>query len=184
VLLVAGLCIGMFLLISTGSRYSLNVSQESSAASRPVLWGTAYLIIQDNPLLGIGRDRYKEVSVEYATKLPDSLRDEAYVSRALGRFSPHQDFLNVWVSFGAVAFFFYCGVFVLVASAFVRAYRLHAGDPLLQAVSAGALAALVAYAVNSSFHNLLDVTWSFWFLSGLAAVLIGLAALRKEPRAW
>ncbi len=52
-------------------------------------------------------------------------------------------------------------------------------DPLMKGIALGCFGALVAFAVNSSFHNLFTSALSFWILAGAALAHTKLA--EREP---
>jgi hypothetical protein len=175
VMAVACIAVGYLALAGSG-RYTQGPAQDDSAASRPVLWSASYLIARDNLILGIGYANFLEMSPEYSRLLPQGLLEQQGAGRALGVFAPHHDFLNVWMSFGTFSLIAYCLIFVFTFANYAYAFRRLAEDPLLRAVALGGIGALVAYTVNSSFHNFLDSTWTIWFLAGLSISLVALTA--------
>jgi hypothetical protein len=48
----------------------------------------------------------------------------------------------------------------------------------MKGLALGSAGALLAFAVNSSFHNLLDSTLTLWLLAGFSAALANIAATR------
>lgn len=162
----------------TGNRYTLGPESDDSAATRPVLWSAALNIAFDNPLLGVGHDRFLELSPQYAERIDATLMQRQGAGSALGTYTPHNDFLNVWLSFGTLALAAYVSLIWFSASNFVWAYRTFT-DPVLGAVSLGLLGTVVASAANAFFHNFFDSTLHIWILAGLSVSLASLAARLK-----
>lgn len=159
----------------TGNRYTLGPESDDSAATRPVLWSAALNIAMDNPVLGVGHDSFLELSPQYADRIDPDLLERQDAGRALGTYTPHNDFLNVWLSFGTPALFAYLALIWYSASNLTWAYRTFA-DPALQALSLGCFGALIAFSANSLFHNFFDSTLLLWILAGLSIALANLAA--------
>ena|GEM_PF-792143 len=162
------------------SRYSRGLT-ETSAASRPILWTTGLNIVLDHPFLGIGHDRFQEISPDYtATVSPEILERQGEGESVIGRLAPHNDYLNVWISFGSVAFVLYLGMLVLAAKNFVEAY-FATSDRWFKAFAIGGLGALVAFAFNSAFHNYFDFNLTMWLLAGFSLAMAKLV-LAQSPR--
>ncbi|MDP2675111.1 MAG: O-antigen ligase family protein [Dehalococcoidia bacterium] len=164
-----------------GSRYTLGPGSESSAAARPVLWSAGLNIAMDHPFLGVGHNSFLELSPEYASANPAPTGTEA--KSVLGVYTPHNDFLNVWLSFGAAALFFYLAIIVLSVKNFVEAY-FQTSDSFLKGVAIGGMGALLAFETNSFFHNFFDSTLTLWLLAGLSLAVVKLVNLKPtgEPQ--
>ncbi len=153
-----------------GNRYT--VTEDDSALSRPILWQAALWMALEHPYLGIGPERFLELAPSYQTAVdPELLRRERQLTgtSVLGTYTPHNDYLNVWVTYGLPALGLYLAMLVLAARRLLGAYR-RARDALVQGAALGLLAALLAYAVNSAFHNYFDSAVTLWLLLGAAAV--------------
>lgn len=184
VLLVAG--IGFFYWADiSGSRYSFGPGSDTSAAARPVLWSAGLQMALDHPLIGVGTDQFKELAPQYANSIDRSLLERQDVGAVLGRISPHNDYLNVWLSFGLGGFILYGLLLIFTGANFVSVAR-GASDPLLQGIALGCLGALAAFCVNSFFHNLFTSALTVWILAGISVALTKLAnpheALRPALR--
>ena len=108
---------------------------------------------------------FLELSPEYASSISRSVRENQDAVGALGNTQPHNDFLNVWLSFGTMAFAVFVALFVLIGRAFLEGIR-RTPDPVLKGIGAGGLGALVAFAANSAFHNFFDSTLTLWLRGG------------------
>jgi O-antigen ligase len=182
--MVAALLMGgvLFIYLSghVGDRY-LGADESGSAAARPVLWGTAVRLALDHPLFGIGFGQFQEVSVQYAGAPPPTPAHASLEDKVLGRFDPHNDLLNIWVSFGTAALVLYGLVIASIARSFAAAARV-LSDPLLRGLAVGGLGCLTAFVISSLFHNLVDSTLTLWILAGLAVVLADAADAQAGPR--
>jgi O-antigen ligase len=86
---------------------------------------------------------------------------------------PHNDFLNVWLSWGILSLVAYVALFAGTLANLLASLRQR--DPLLRGVAVGCVGGLVTYAVNSAYHNYLDSSVVLWVYAGLSAALAGLA---------
>jgi len=158
--------------------------QEESTISRKILWQAGIDIALDNPVLGIGGDRFGVVSTEYASSVDPSLlewEEERYWGyRTLGSGAIHNDFLHVWVSYGTVALVVYAWLFMVTMRNFVEAYR-KSQRGFIKGLALGLACALVAYVVNAFYHNLMRTLPLLWVLAGFSLVLTKLTAQRQAP---
>jgi hypothetical protein len=165
------------------NRYTQTASSDPSAASRPVLWEAGLNIALDNPILGVGHNKFLELSPEYASRIDRSLLERQDAGNVLGHFQPHNDYLNVWLSFGTGALVLYLALFVLSAKNYLEVF-FRTTEPLLKGLALGGLGALLAFGVNSAFHNLFDSTLTVWLLAGfsLALTKLVMAEPSRRPR--
>ena len=175
--------IAFFVVISARpSRYSLvDPAKDDSLAGRPILWLISYNIAMDNFLLGIGDDRFKEESLEYRRVIdPESLVNEKTL-RGLGRYSPHNDFLTLWLSFGIFALLIYL---LIVATSFINflAIYRYGKDQLLVGLALGGAAAFAGYHVFAFTQNPFFSYTIIAIFAGLSAALLKLhVASAPEP---
>lgn len=157
--------------------------QEESSISRKILWQAGVAIAMDNPALGIGGDNYSKVATDYQSSVDADLiaweNRQYWGYQTLGNEAIHNDFLNVWVSYGAFALLLYLWLFIAVLHSCIYAFR-HSKNRFIRGLSIGLAAALFAYATNSFYHNIL-ATFSFFFiLAGLSLALVKLTAKKNE----
>lgn len=156
-----------------GYRYYRDASNDNSAASREALRAVSIAIALDNSLVGIGRDNFERMAVEYAddVELDDvALRGE----KAIGRERPHNDFLGVWASWGLPALVAYLAIFIGTLANYLAAARRD--DRLVRGLAIGCAGGLVAYGLNSAYHNSLDSSTYLWMYAGLSIALVRLPA--------
>jgi O-antigen ligase len=158
-------------------------SQEESGQSRPILWQAGVAAAVDNPILGIGGDQFTTVSPRYADAVDSDLlryeEDRYWSYRTLGNDGPHNDFLNLWVSYGTPALFVYVWLYVAMLHNFFEAYRGSRGK-FIRAMSVGMAAALIAYAANAFYHNVMTTMPLFWILAGFSLALTKLVSQQKR----
>ncbi|MCH8200903.1 MAG: O-antigen ligase family protein [Chloroflexi bacterium] len=152
------------------SRYSQTIADDSSAAARPVLWELSLNIATDNPWFGIGYDQFREVSPEYAATVSQTALERQNAAEVIGIENPHNDVLNVWLSWGFLALMIYVALAVAVALNFIYVYR-NAADQVIRGLAMGGLAAIIAYETNSLFHNFIETSLVFWIIAGFSLVL-------------
>jgi O-antigen ligase len=153
------------------NRYTLTAANDDSAAARPVLWTLGLDIAYDHPWLGVGHDAFLKLSPEYAKDLSQSLLDNQNAGDVVGKYAPHNDLINVWLSWGFFALVIYVVFALLILKNFYDTF-LHARDPLLRGLALGGIAALLGYEVNSQFHNMLDSTLTLWIIGGFSLVML------------
>ncbi len=160
------------------NRYDRGFTEDQSGASRLVLWQAGIKTAMDNPLLGVGHRDFEAISLEYSSSIDPYYLELEKAGDTLGRQKVHNDFLNVWLSFGTPAFLLFLFLFGAVFWNFIEAFRT-AGSPFLKALSLGCAGALVAYAATSFLHNVMDSSAQLFILAGLSLALTRLA--RKAP---
>jgi O-antigen ligase len=157
--------------------------QLGSSQSRPILWQAGIAIAMDNPLLGIGTDQFILISPEYVDSVDEELiewEEERYWSyRTLGSVEPHNDFLNIWVSYGIFALITYLWLYVAIMRNLLESYWM-SSNRFLRGISVGLAAALVAYGVNAFYHNLLTTMPLFWILAGCSMITFKLATKESD----
>lgn len=165
----------------TNSRYFQGFSDEGSAAGRLVLWQVGVDIALDHPILGIGVDRYLEVSPKYLLTIDPSLIKVPGAERVLGNYRAHDDFLTVWLSFGTAALLAYLWIFIGILHNFLEAYR-HSSTLFLKGFTLGCLGAVAAYIVNAATHNVMDSSMLIWILGGLSIATTKIALSKSVPQ--
>jgi O-antigen ligase len=163
------------------NRYTQDVSTDSSAATRPVLWEAGLNIALDHPILGVGHYKFRELSPQYISRIDRSLLERQEAFTALGVFEPHNDFINVWLSFGTGALALYLALFVLSIKNYLEAFS-RTSEPLLKGLALGGMGAVLAFGTNSFFHNLFDSTLTVWLLAGLSLALSKVVLANSSPR--
>jgi O-antigen ligase len=153
------------------TRYTLTAANDDSAAARPVLWTLGLDIAYDHPWLGVGHDAFLKLSPAYAKDVSQSLLDNQNAGDVVGKDAPHNDLINVWLSWGFFALVIYVVFTLLILKNFYETF-VHARDPLLRGLALGGIGALLGYEVNSQFHNMLDSTLSLWIIGGFSLVML------------
>ena len=175
VLAFVGMAVVMFFGLQTmgliNARYSLTASDNGSSAQHQALLDVGLQVVQNNPITGIGHANFQSVGADFAGG--SGISTVSTTSGAALVDPPHNDFLYVWVSWGIVAFIAYVAMFALAIKNCLVAVR--AADTRIRALAIGCVGGLVAYGVQSAFHNALDGSSVLWIYLGLSVALARLA---------
>jgi O-antigen ligase len=157
-------------------------SQEESSISRMVLWQAGLGIATSNPILGIGAGRFTEYAPDYQASVDPGLlsweAEQYWGYSTLGSEAVHNDFLNVWVSYGTLALIAYIWLLIALSRALAMSF-LVTDSRFLKAVAIGLTAALVAYGVNAFYHNLFATMPLLWILGGFTLAIAKLTLSQK-----
>jgi hypothetical protein len=165
-----------------GNRLYKSVEDDGSAASHLATIQVGLELAMDNWFTGIGHESFQESSTAYADAVSGDIARLGVRGR-LGEAQAHNDFLNVWFSWGIIALIAYLGVFVGVL--FNCLVAANCRDWLIRGLAIGCAAGLSAYVIGSATHNYLDAGVVLWLYAGLSATLVALAksaAVAADPR--
>lgn len=151
-----------------GDRYYEDASEDTSAASHEALWDVSFAVAMDNPITGIGHEDFERVSQEYLDEVQTSQTGPSGTG-VIGKQRPHNDFLSVWLSWGILALIVYVGIFLGTLRNLAKAAR-HP-DPFIRGLAIGCAGGVIAYAVNSAYHNSMDSSVFLWMYAGLSVAL-------------
>jgi O-antigen ligase len=169
---IAGL--SYFLLRGSGvvdTRYYRNPDNDKSAAGHLAYWQAGFFLALENSAIGMGHDQFNDAFAEYASSA-DIAHPAATGENDKQAFA-HNDFLNVWLSWGILAFGAYVALFV--GALYNCAIAARSEDPLIRGLAVGCAGGLAGYAVHSAFHNSLDSSAFLWLYAGLSVALTNLA---------
>src|SRR6266536_312529 len=113
-----GVCAGLAgLMVLVGvidQRLLSGTAEDTSAAGHLALSQVALAVALDHPLLGIGHENFELVSRAYQSDafVGSSGPPGQASSGAIGVYRPHNDFLEVWTSWGIVGLLTYLAIFV------------------------------------------------------------------------
>lgn len=157
--------------------------QEGSAMARDILRQAGIAIALDNPIFGIGNERFLEVSPRYASRVDPYLIEwegnRYYSYTTLGNDEPHNDFIMIWLSSGTLSMIVYIVLHFLIIYTLMYSFR-NTHNRFIKGLSVGLAAALVSYVVNSFYHNLLASLPLLWILAGLSLVTAKLSAQEQK----
>ncbi len=182
VVVIVGAGFLYFTQTSDNNRYSQGFSEDQSAAGRLVLWQAGLKVAWDNPVVGIGRDKFETESVKYASVIDTELMSTQAAGDVLGQFQAHNDFITVWASFGTVALLAYLWLFWGAFRNFLDARR-KSRSRFIKGLAVGCIAALAAYIVNAATHNVMDTTLILWIFCGLSIATTKVALSERNSKA-
>jgi O-antigen ligase len=158
-------------------------AQDASSIARKILWQAGIAIVKDYPILGIGGNRYIALSPQYISSVDPSLiqweADRYWSYRTLGNDPVHNDFLNMWVSYGTIALIVFIWLIFVILNNFLSSFKL-SRDKFLKSVSIGLAAGLISYIVNAFYHNLLSEFPMLWIIAGLSIATAKLADITNK----
>ena len=155
---------------------SIGDTTESSVSARLTAWSTAFEMIKDNPIWGVGLRNF-------TLRFQDYL-DVASVGESKS-FVAHNSFLQIWAESGTPAFLTYIGVLASVFWSMRRIYKMCRFRPDLQwAMNYARMmeATTVGFMVGAFFLNRGHFDLCYHWLALVAALNISAsAALHKAP---
>jgi len=159
--------------------------QEQSSVARDVLWQAGVAIALDNPIFGIGADRFMEVSPGYAYRVDPALiaweQDRYWQYSTLGNDEPHNDFLMMWLTHGTPALIVYVIIYFIIIYNLMYAFR-NSKNRFVKGVAVGLAAGIITYIANSFYHNLLDTLPLLWIIAGFSLVTAKLTHQEKTRK--
>jgi O-antigen ligase len=160
-------------------------NQMESSISRSIVWQAGVGIALSNPILGIGADQFVKVSPKYQTSVDQKLiqweEDRYWSWRTLGTTEPHNDFLNIWLSYGTIALALYIWLHFAIMRNFFESFRA-SKRRFIKGISLGLAGALVTYVANSFYHNISNTLPLLWILAGLSLAVLKLTIEKKTAR--
>ena len=178
-LLVAGLMAAglMAAIFTTGGDNLARLLRPSDAATaaRPLLWDSAWRMIADNPVLGVGPDNF-------LYHYPNYIRPEAWAEPNISH--AHNIALDTWLTLGIPGLV----VVVAVLAAYARTWRTAlqrstgGSRALLHGLGGAMLATLVHGIVDSSLY-LPELAATFWVVVAATVILAASSNSTKSTSA-
>ncbi len=170
-LLAAGLVAAGLLaaIVTTGGDNLARLLRPSDAATaaRPLLWDSAWRMLADNPILGVGPDNF-------LYHYPDYIRPEAWAEPNISH--AHNIALDTWLTLGIPGLVVLAAVLAAYARTWRAALRRSSpgGQALVYGLGGTMLATLVHGMVDSSLY-LPELAATFWVVVALTVILSHLA---------
>ncbi|MCY3912278.1 MAG: O-antigen ligase family protein [Chloroflexi bacterium] len=177
-LVAVGLIVAV--VITTGDHLArLLRPSDAATAARPLLWDSAWRMIADNPVLGVGPDNF-------LYHYPDYIRPEAWAEPNISH--AHNIALDTWLTLGIPGLVILVGVLAAHARTWRAALRRNAGDSRALVYGlGGAMLATLAHGIVDSSLYLPELAATFWVVVALTVILaapravIPSAARNLEP---
>lgn len=151
---------------------------KGAAGSRGETWKSAFRIIADNPIFGIGPEVLKMVFPRYETEL-FRFKETFHVKQD----RCHNETFDVPVTKGLLSLFLY--LWIIISFLKTGVDKLKTSSDSEKLMMAGLLAAILAYLVQNQFSfGVVAITSLFWIMWGMVMVLAGEKGMtEKEGRA-
>ena len=145
---------------------------DAATAARPLLWDSAWRMIADNPILGVGPDNF-------LYHYPDYIRPEAWAEPNISH--AHNIALDTWLTLGIPGLVVVVAVLAVFARTWNIARRRAAGrNRALVYGLGGAMLATLAHGIVDSSLYLPELAATFWVIVALTVIL---ARPRQPPLA-
>jgi O-antigen ligase len=142
----------------------LHVSERSSLASRLMIWQSAFRMLQDQPVTGIGPGSFQSSYLEYQKHFPP------YLEWAVPQ--PHNLYLAFWLESSLVGLVgFLLLVFVWMKDIRKSTSGSNQETAALAAVLLGAMTAVLVHGAFDTPYWKLDLAYAFWTLAALGLSL-------------
>ncbi len=150
--------------VETAEKEESKLELKGAAGSRGETWTSAFGIIADNPVFGIGPEVLKMVFPRYETEM-FRFREAFHVKQD----RCHNEIFDVGVTKGLVTFYVYVWLlFVLFGTGWRKAVVLRGQEKLLMA---GLLAAMLAFLIQNQFSfGVVAITSLFWIIWAMVMV--------------
>jgi O-antigen ligase len=170
---IGGVAALVFLIPQVGRRL-MQISSSSKDYTRIKLWETAWYMIKQHPIFGVGNGNFVSLYDSYVAKYP-----ELYIYYSYKRFPCHNSYLKIQSELGIFGSISFLGILLY---SFLKIKRLieSTEDRLYRYFYTGFLASMVAFFFMNLSDNLFFVpktTVCFWLLLAMGdAIMYG----RKE----
>jgi O-antigen ligase len=144
---------------------------DESATGHQAMWQVGLALAMDNPVLGVGSEKWEEVSMLYVdhVDLGDDDDRQAHAEGAVGKSSPHNDLLAYWGFFGVGGLLALLGLLWGITKNCLGATR--ATDLWIRGMAVAIIAGLAGYMGNALFHNVTTTTTLLWMYAGVSVPL-------------
>lgn len=157
---IGGIAALVFLIPQIGGRLK-EIGSGSENYTRLKLWKTAWYMIKEHPLLGVGNGNFVSLYDSYIAKYP-----ELYAYYDYKRFPCHNSYLKIQSELGVMGSIFFIGI-LLSSLIKVKNIIISAEDKLYKYFYTGFLASMLAFLFMNLSDNLFFVpktTTFFWLL--------------------
>jgi putative inorganic carbon (hco3(-)) transporter len=138
-----------------------------AVVSRVTLWKTGWVMMKENPILGVGIGNYLVRYKDYVTKYP-----ELYIGH--DQYSVHNSYLKVGAETGFIGLAAFLAVYIIYYVYLLRLY-FSAANRLSKVVVIGLIAGSATFMVQNLSNNLIfipQLNTIFWLVSGLAIAFV------------
>lgn len=164
---IGGLGAVMLLIPQIGGRI-MEIGNSSENFTRLKLWKTAWYMIKNHPILGVGNGNFVSLYDSYVAKY-----HELYIYYDYKRFPCHNSYLKIQSELGILGTIFFISI---LANVLIRIKRLAANlqDKFLKYFYTGFFASVIAFLIMNLSDNLFFVpktTSFFWMILAMGEAL-------------
>jgi putative inorganic carbon (hco3(-)) transporter len=138
-----------------------------AVVSRVTLWKTGWVMMKENPILGVGIGNYLVRYKDYVTKYP-----ELYIGH--DQYSVHNSYLKVGSETGFIGLAAFLAVYIIYYVYLLQLY-FSTANRLSKVVVIGLIAGSATFMVQNLSNNLIfipQLNTIFWLVSGLAIAFV------------
>jgi putative inorganic carbon (hco3(-)) transporter len=138
-----------------------------AVVSRVTLWKTGWVMLKENPVLGVGMGNYLVRYKEYVTKYP-----ELYIGH--DQYSVHNSYLKVGAETGFIGLAAFLLVYIVYYLYLIRLY-FAAQNRLSKVLAIGLIVGSLTFMVQNLSNNLIfipQLNTVFWLVSGLVIAFL------------
>ncbi|ATO37812.1 O-antigen ligase family protein [Geobacillus thermodenitrificans] len=146
-----------------------------AVVSRVTLWKTGWVMMKENPVIGVGIGNYLVRYKEYVTKYP-----ELYIGH--DQYSVHNSYLKVGAETGFLGLIAFVAIYVVYYGYLLRLY-FASSDRLGKLITVALIAGSATFIVQNLSNNLIfipQLNTIFWLISGLAMAFVHQASARSS----
>jgi putative inorganic carbon (hco3(-)) transporter len=144
-----------------------NATTSRAVVSRVTLWKTGWVMMKENPILGVGIGNYLVRYKDYVTKYP-----ELYIGH--DQYSVHNSYLKVGSETGFIGLAAFLIIYIIYYVYLLRLY-FSAANRLSKVIVIGLIAGSATFMVQNLSNNLIfipQLNTIFWLVSGLAIAFV------------
>lgn len=164
ILIISGV---ISLFIPQVSKRIMEISDPTENLSRIKLWATAFKMIKEHPLLGVGNGNFVSLYDSYVKKYPELLYPDYH------RMPSHNSYLKVESELGIIGIISFLGIIIFSISKMIKYIRIEK-ENFYNLFFKGFLASVIAFLFMNISDNLFfvpKVTTYFWIIVAVSQSL-------------
>ena len=157
----------MYAAITNTTEWVSGKKENTSAGSRLEMWKASYMIIKENPLIGIGRGNYKQHK--------QILIDQGKIDRSISGYKhPHNEYFTNFVEMGIVGLLAFILVMLTPIMYFLNIFKYSPFDKEERLLAVAGLLTTMHYLFYSLSSGVFDLQHTALFYSVFMVIIVGL----------